>query len=111
MLVHRRRQITIITKEVLGRSGVYRLPLPLDERRTVRLERVTEVDVGVGVKVDTDLRSRPTLGWSPSTYGSALGDGRPGAPGSAVSGGDAACRPTGGRATGALSYRADRCGR
>ena len=70
---------------MLGRAGIYRLPLPLDGRRTVKLERVAEVDMArVGVKIDVvtdttvsaDAR-RVTL----RTYGSALEyDVPPGAP-------------------------------
>lgn len=69
-------EILVVTKEVLGRAGIYRVPLPLDGRRTVRLERVAEVDMArVGVKIDVvtdaavsaDAR-RVTL----RTYGSIL---------------------------------------
>jgi hypothetical protein len=77
MLVHPKTgEILIVTKELPGRTTVYRVPLPLDSRRTVKLERVADVDLArVGVKIDlvndatvTADASRVTI----RTYGSAL---------------------------------------
>ena len=69
-------EILIVTKEILGRAGVYRVPLPLDDRRTARLERVTEVDMArAGVKIDvvTDTTVAPDARRvTIRTYGSAL---------------------------------------
>ena len=77
LLVHPQTgEMLVVTKEVLGRAGIYRVPQPLDARRTVRLERVADVDMGrVGVKIDvvtdatvsTDAK-RVTL----RTFGNAL---------------------------------------
>jgi hypothetical protein len=77
LLVHPKTgEILIVTKEVLGRAGVYRVPQPLDARRTTRLERVAEVDMGrVGVKIDvvTDATvSADARRVTIRTYGSAL---------------------------------------
>ena len=54
LLVHPRTgEVLVVTKEVLGRAGIYRLPLPLEARKTVKLERLAEVDMArVGVKID-----------------------------------------------------------
>jgi hypothetical protein len=54
LLVHPKTgEILLVTKEVPGRTTVYRVPLPLDSRRTVKLERITEVDMArAGVKID-----------------------------------------------------------
>jgi hypothetical protein len=77
LLVHPQTgEMLIVTKEIPGRAGVYRVPLPVDVRRTVKVERVAEVDMGrVGVKIDvvTDATvaadgRRVTV----RTYGSAL---------------------------------------
>jgi hypothetical protein len=77
LLVHPQTgEMLIVTKELPGRAGVYRVPLPVDVRRTVKVERVAEVDMGrVGVKIDvvTDATvaadgRRVTV----RTYGSAL---------------------------------------
>jgi hypothetical protein len=46
-------EILILSKEEFGRTTVYRVPLPLDSRRTVRLEKVADVDMTkVGIKID-----------------------------------------------------------
>ena len=86
LLVHPKTgEILIVTKEVLGQVGVYRVPLPLDARRTVRMERLAEVDMArVGVKIDvvTDATiSADARLVTIRTYGSALEyDVPPGAP-------------------------------
>jgi hypothetical protein len=77
LLVHPRTgEMLIVTKEVLGRAAIYRVPQPLDARRTVKLERIADVDMArTGVKLDvvtdatvsSDAR-RVTI----RTYGSAL---------------------------------------
>jgi hypothetical protein len=77
LLVHPKTGETlIVTKESLGRANVYRLPLPLDSRKKMTLERVAELDMGSwGTRVDVvndgtvapDAR-RATI----RTYGSAL---------------------------------------
>jgi hypothetical protein len=82
LLVHPKTgEILIVTKEVPGRATVYRVPLPLDSRRTVRMERVAEVDMArAGVKIDvvddgavSADASRVTI----RTYGSVLEYGVP----------------------------------
>jgi hypothetical protein len=69
-------EILIVTKEVPGRATVYRVPTPLDSRRTVKLEQVATVDLArTGVRTDvvddatitTDAR-RVTI----RTYGTGL---------------------------------------
>ena len=54
LLVHPQTgELLVVTKEILGRATIYRVPTPLDSRRTVRMERVTEVDLArAGVKID-----------------------------------------------------------
>jgi hypothetical protein len=77
MLVHPTTgEILIVTKEVPGRATVYRVPTPLDNRRTTKLEQVTKLDLArAGVK--TDVVDDATI--SPDarrvtirTYGSGL---------------------------------------
>ena len=86
LLVHPKTgEILVVTKEVLGRAVIYRVPLPLDARRTVRMERLTEVDMArVGVKIDvvTDATvSADARLVTIRTYGNALEyDVPPGAP-------------------------------
>ena len=77
LLVHPNTgEILVVTKEVLGRAGVYRVPLPLDNRRTVKMEQVAEIDMAqVGVKIDvvTDTTvSTDARLVAIRTYGSAL---------------------------------------
>lgn len=69
-------EVLIVTKEAPGRSTVYRVPMPLDSRRTVRMEEVAKLDLArAGVRTDVvndatvtvDAR-RVTL----RTYGSGL---------------------------------------
>lgn len=77
LLVHPKTgEMLVVTKEVLGRAGIYRVPQPLDGRRTVKLERVAEVDMSrVGVKIDvvTDATVSADAGRvTIRTYGSAL---------------------------------------
>jgi hypothetical protein len=77
LLVHPQTgEILLLSKEQVGRTTVYRLPQPLDARRTNRMEKVVDIDLGaVGVKADVlvdgtvsaDAR-RVTI----RTYGSAL---------------------------------------
>jgi hypothetical protein len=76
LLVHPKTgEILILSKE-LGRTAVYRVPLPLDERRTVRMERVAEVDMSrFGIKIDllTDATvSADVLHVTIRTYSNAL---------------------------------------
>ena len=59
-----------------GRTTVYRVPLPLDSRRTVKLERMTEVDMAsAGVKIDVVSDAAVSADASHvviRTYGTAL---------------------------------------
>lgn len=77
LLVHPQTgEILVFSKEEFGRTTVYRVPTPLDSRRTVRLERVGDVDMSrVGVKIDlvTDTTvSADARRVAIRTYGSAL---------------------------------------
>jgi hypothetical protein len=78
-------EILIITKEQLGHATVYRVPLPLDSRRTARLERIAEIDYGrVGVRLDLVTDATVSVDGrlvTVRTYGSGLEwDVPPGAP-------------------------------
>jgi hypothetical protein len=86
LLVHPKSgEILVVTKEVLGRAGIYRVPLPLDARKTVKMDRLAEVDMArVGVKIDVVTDATVSADGrlvTIRTYGSALEyDVPPGAP-------------------------------
>jgi hypothetical protein len=69
-------EILIVTKEIVGRAVVFRLPLPLDSRRTVTLERIADLDLarfGVRADVVTDAAVSPDgRRVTVRTYGSGL---------------------------------------
>jgi hypothetical protein len=69
-------EILIVTKELVGRAMVFRVPLPLDSRRTARAEQVADVDLGrFGVKADVVVDatvSNDSRRVTIRTYGSAL---------------------------------------
>ncbi|MCC7367577.1 MAG: hypothetical protein IT306_04090 [Chloroflexi bacterium] len=54
LLIHPRTgELLIVTKEHIGRAIVYRLPVPLEPRKKLMLERVANLDISdAGVKVD-----------------------------------------------------------
>jgi len=77
LLVHPQTgEVLLLTKERIGGTTVYRVPLPLDARRTNRMEKVTDVDFGpVGVKADLLVDgtvSADARRVAIRTYGSAL---------------------------------------
>lgn len=77
LLVHPKTgEILIVTKEVPGRAGIYRVPLPLNSRRTVTMEPISELDMAkAGVKIDVVTDATVTADASRvalRTYGSAL---------------------------------------
>ena len=68
-------ELLIVTKDSIGRAGVYRAPQPLDSRKKMTLEHLGNLDMAsLGIKVDVvrrrggARRSRVTI----RTYGSAL---------------------------------------
>jgi hypothetical protein len=77
MLVHPTTgEILIVTKEVPGRATVYRVPTPLEERRTTKLEQVAKLDLSrAGVKtdvIDDGTVSSDARRLTIRTYGSGL---------------------------------------
>lgn len=54
LLVHPKTgEMLIVTKEALGRATIYRVPAPLDSRRSMKLERIAEIDMArFGIKID-----------------------------------------------------------
>jgi hypothetical protein len=53
-------EILIVTKEVPGRATVYRVPTPLDSRRTVKMELVAKLDLARG-GIRTDVVDDATV--------------------------------------------------